>query len=530
MKHPEIKKLKIPILSWIYKVLKRLFGRVFFITLSVIVQILWFSLFIYILGARYPFFVVLIRFLSLAAVLWIVNKRINPSYKLAWTLLILLLPIIGISFYLMFGRSRVASQFERNYTRMVGRSRHLMKEDSSVRRMLELEDPRVHKQSVYLRDYASAPVYAHTVTEYFPEGEDLYHAMVRELEAARHFIFMEYFIIDNGEMWGSILDILERKVREGLDVRLIYDDVGCVNTLPAKFYREIRARGIQCEVFNPFRPVVSIFFNNRDHRKIMVIDGWIGFTGGINLADEYINRKMRFGHWKDTGILLKGEAVWNFTAMFLQMWGVLTGDTQALSVPERYEVYYSHRQKCENDGFVQPYSDIPLDYETVGENVYLNIIAQAEKYVYIFTPYLIIDNEIMTVLCLAAKSGVDVRIVTPGVPDKRVVFWLTRSYYEQLIDAGVRIYEYQPGFLHAKSFVCDDEIATVGTINLDYRSLYLHFECGVWMYRSKAVMQVKEDVLRTLKVSREITKEECMERSLPMRLTQSLLRLLAPTL
>ena len=513
-----------------HKLLKRLFSRLFFVALAIIVQILWFVAVIYLLGSRYRAVSILVQVVCVAAVLWIVNKRINPAYKLAWTILILAVPLVGGSLYLLFGKSRLAKEVEASFERASQASEHLLSEDKKSREELERLDPQINKQSVYLRDYAGFPMYQNTQTEYFPVGELLYQRMIEELKKAKYFIFLEYFIIDNGEMWQSILDILEQKAKAGLDVRLVYDDVGCVNTLPARFYQEIRARGIKCEVFNPFRPIVSVVLNNRDHRKIMVIDGHTGFTGGINLADEYINRKERFGHWKDTGVMLKGEAVWSFTVMFLQMWSVLTGSTAELDDIPMFHSHSHYQGSFENDGFVQPYSDTPLDNETVGENTYLNIVNQAKKYVYIFTPYLIIDNEMMTCLCLAAKNGVDVRIVTPGIPDKKLIFVLTQSYYEQLIDAGVRIFEYEPGFLHAKSFVCDDEVATVGTINMDYRSLYLHFECGVWMYRSRAVMQVKEDVMDTLQHSREITKEYCRSRSMPVRLIQSLLRLMAPLL
>lgn len=513
-----------------HKILKRLFSRLFFVGISIIAQVVWFIALVFLLGTRFQAFYVTLQVICIIAVLWLVNKRINPAYKLAWTILILSIPVVGACVYVLFGKSRMARAVERSFANATWASRHLLAEDEKNRQELQEADPQINKQSVYLRDYAGFPLYQNTQTEYFPVGEALYQRMIEELRKAKYFIFLEYFIIDNGEMWGTILDILEIKARAGLDVRLVYDDVGCVNTLPSKFYKEIRARGIKCEVFNPFRPIVSVVLNNRDHRKIMVIDGHTGFTGGINLADEYINRKVRFGYWKDTGVMLKGEAVWNFTVMFLQMWSVLTGSTDELRDIPPYHSHSYFKGTFESDGFVQPYSDTPLDHETVGENAYLNIINQAKRYVYIFTPYLIIDNEMMTCLCLAAKNGVDVKIVTPGIPDKKLVFLLTQSYYEQLIDAGVKIYEYEPGFLHAKSFVCDDEVATVGSINLDYRSLYLHFECGVWMYRSRAVMQVKEDVLDTLEHSREITKEYCQSRNMMVRLTQSLLRLMAPLL
>jgi cardiolipin synthase len=303
--------------------------------------------------------------------------------------------------------------------------------------------------------------------------------------------------------------------------------VGCVNTLPAKYFKKLQKKGIKCAAFNPFLPVISVVMNNRDHRKIFVVDGNIGFTGGINLADEYINQVERFGYWKDTGIRLEGEAVWSFTAMFLEMWNYITQETEDCTkfMPKIYQT-----EPFKEDGFVQPYGDSPLDHENVGENIYLNIINRAKKYVYIFTPYLIIDNEMMVALRNAAKSGVDVRIVTPGIPDKKAIFLMTQSYYQPLLESGVKIYQYTPGFIHAKCFVCDDEVATVGSINLDFRSLYLHFECGVWMYRSSAVMQVKEDCLATFEQSEEISVEFCRKRHLVVRMVQSLMRLFAPLL
>ncbi len=328
-------------------------------------------------------------------------------------------------------------------------------------------------------------------------------------------------------MFGQVVNLLEKKVQEGVEVRLIYDDVGSINTLPPKYYKKLQAKGIKCAAFNPFRPIASVIMNNRDHRKIFVVEGRVGFTGGVNLADEYINKKERFGYWKDTGIRLEGEGVWSLTTMFLEMWNYIIRST------EDYSVFMpsAHRMEpFETDGFVQPYGDSPLDHENVGENVYMNIISRAKDYVYIFTPYLIVGNEMLVTLCNAAKSGVDVRIVTPGVPDKKTVYLLTQSYYAPLIKSGVKIYQYKPGFIHAKCFVCDDEIATVGTVNLDFRSLYLHFECGVWMYRSRAVMQVKEDCLETFDCSEEMTLEFCRNRPLVIRMLQSVLRLFAPLL
>ena len=325
----------------------------------------------------------------------------------------------------------------------------------------------------------------------------MFPVLVRELEQAEHYIYIEYFIINDGVMWRTILDILERKATEGVDVRLIYDGFGCLTTLPYHYERFLREKGIQCQVFNPFRPL--------------------------------INQKRRFGHWKDTAVMLKGEAVWNMTVMFLHMWNVIANSSKPID-HELHLPHHFHPDSFESDGYVQPYSDTPLDGEIVGENVYLNIINRARKYVYICTPYLIIDNEMMTALCLAAKSGVDVRIMTPGIPDKKMVFLLTQSYYEQLLEAGVHIYEYQPGFLHAKSFVCDDEIAVVGTINLDYRSLSLHFENGVWFYKNKVIQDILSDFQETLNYCDPISIDFCRNRNIVIRAFQSILRLFAPLL
>ena len=355
----------------------------------------------------------------------------------------------------------------------------------------------------------------------------MFPVLVRELKQAKKYIFIEYFIINDGVMWQTILNILEKKAAEGVDVRLIYDGFGCLTTLPHKYYEELQKKGIKCQVFNPFRPILNIIQNNRDHRKLCIIDGWVGFTGGINLADEYINQKERFGHWKDTAVMLKGEAVWNMTVMFLHMWAVIGRSEESVD----YEAYFPHRYhegEFESDGFVQPFCDTPLDEEVVGEDVYLNIINKAKKYVYICTPYLIIDNEMMTALCLAAKSGVDVRIMTPGIPDKKLVFILTQSYYRQLLEAGVKIYEYQPGFLHAKSFVSDDEIGVVGTINLDYRSLYLHFEDGVWIYRNRVIQDIKDDFIQTMEYCRQIELEFCLNRNIGLCIMQNIFRVFAP--
>jgi len=507
------------------KILKILFSRLFFIILAVLTQLTWIVILVWKLNEISTYVSFVMSVISFIAVLILVNRRINPAYKLAWTILILSFPILGAVIYFLFGKSRVAKKLLREFETLEQDEYMKFIKDITVMKELRAMDKHIANQSYYIEDSANWPVYKGTTTTYFSVGEDMYKEMMLKLENAEKFIFMEYFIMKPGKMWDSILAVLEKKVKAGVDVRIIYDDMGCVTTLPAKYYKKLQSKGIKCAAFNPFRPILSIILNNRDHRKILVVDGDTSFTGGMNLSDEYINEVIRFGHWKDTGVMLKGDAVWSFTLMFLQMWKVITG------MQDDFKAYAPHmncKEKSQEDGFVQPYCDSPLDSETVGENVYMNLITKAKDYVYIFTPYLIIDNEMMSALCLASRSGVDVRIVTPHIPDKKTAFLLTRSYYSQLIDAGVRIYEYLPGFLHAKSFVCDDEAAIVGTINLDYRSLYLHFECGVFIYKSNAVMDVKHDSFKTIQNSQEISREFCANQNIVIRIIQNILRLLAP--
>ena len=525
----KLKEKKNWILLLLKKLAKILFNRIFYVAVAMLVQLGWIFLMVLRLAAFSRYVDIVIKLVGVVLVLWILNKEINPSYKLAWTMLILILPILGVVLYFVFGRSRIATIMQQHFEQRIEESREYLRDRPETRQKLEELDPSAAIQSRYISDVSRFPVHENTTAEYFQVGDDMFPVLVHELEQAKHFIFIEYFIINDGVMWQTILNILEKKAKEGVDVRLIYDGFGCLTTLPYKYDQEMRQRGIKCEVFNRFRPILNIIQNNRDHRKICVIDGWTGFTGGINLADEYINQRKRFGHWKDTAVMLKGEGVWNMTAMFLYMWGIVTRTDTSLDfgnyVPHRW-----HPNEFPGSGYVQPFCDSPLDDEIVGENVYLNIINRAKNYVYICTPYLIIDNEMMTALCLAAKSGVDVRIMTPGIPDKKMVFLLTQSYYKQLLEAGVKIYEYQPGFLHAKSFVCDDKVGVVGTINLDYRSLYLHFEDGVWMYKNDVILDIRDDFTETLEYCDPIDLAFCQKRNIVVRAIQNVLRVFAPLL
>ncbi|MCI8895939.1 MAG: cardiolipin synthase [Lachnospiraceae bacterium] len=504
---------------------KVLLGRVVVVGLAVAIQLSWLLWMLLRFSLEYSILNVLFQVVGTATALYIINQWSNPAYKIVWTFVILLFPVVGVTIYFVFGRSKLTKKTRERMERMHKEVAPHLPRHQELEDEIYQKSKSVGRQSKYIADWSDFPVYTNTSMRYYSCGEKMFPDMLADLEQAEHFIFLEYFIIAEGRMFDEILKILRRKVAQGVDVRLIYDDFGCVTTLPSKFFLTLQEMGIQCEVFNKLRPAMSIIMNNRDHRKIFVVDGKVGYTGGLNLADEYINEHERFGYWKDTGVRLEGEAVWSFTLMFLEMWNYIRHSA------EDYEAYrpsvYQTRPFVA-DGYIQPYGDSPLDQEKVGENIYMNIIGHARDYVYIFTPYLILDNEMLTYLRNAAKRGVDVRIVTPDIPDKRVVFWMSQSYYQRLLECGIRIYQYTPGFIHAKSFVCDDRIATVGSVNMDYRSLYLHFECGVWMYQSSVVEQVKQDSLDTIARSREITADMCRNHSWLKRVVLSVLRLIAP--
>ena len=505
------------------KILRFITQRVVITALLIVLQALLLFGFIWKLDNYFVYFYAGSVLLSLLITLGIINSKSNPAYKIAWLIPILLFPVFGGLVYLLFGSDRTG-RYLRKKLQGIGTEMDNVIGEAYRRSGAEQLPPDAANQSRYISHCAYCPPYQNTTTEYLPLGEVKFERMVEELKKAKHYIFLEYFIIQEGKMWNTILDILRQKAAEGVDVRVIYDDMGCIMILPTGYDKTLEQMGIKCRIFNPFVPILSSRFNTRDHRKICVIDGNVGFTGGINLADEYINAYEKHGHWKDTSILLKGEAVFNLTVMFLSMWDYLDGTTGKTDYSRYYPTVWDENAK----GYVQPFADNPLDDEAVGETVYLNLINKAKRYVYITTPYLILSSEMFTALTSAAKCGVDVRTITPHVPDKWYVHAVSRSHYQPLIEAGVKIYEYTPGFIHAKTFVVDDDYAVVGTINLDYRSLYLHFECAVWMYQTPSVAQVRDDFFKTQQISQEITLEECRSLSFPRRLGRSVLRVFAP--
>ncbi|NLV22162.1 MAG: cardiolipin synthase [Syntrophomonadaceae bacterium] len=507
------------------RLIKNIFSRVVLFGFAIFIQLFVLVLVIWKFSSYFVIFYAICAVASLVAVLVILNGRSNPAYKIAWIVPILVFPIFGGLFYLMFGGSKSSKRNQRKMLTIGEKMSATLNQEQTVASRLCLNSPKAANQARYIYNYSACPVYNQTTAEYLTPGEIKFARLLEELNKAERYIFLEYFIIEEGVMWDAILEILAEKARLGLDVRVIYDDVGCLMKLPYGYDQKLERLGIKCCIFNPFRPVLSVRLNNRDHRKIAVIDGHTAFTGGINLADEYINAYERYGHWKDASIMIKGDAVWSFVVMFLSLWEWLREDNEDY---EQFRPWPEHTQNFTADGYVQPFTDSPFDDEDLGASVYLNLINQAEHYVYINTPYLILDNEMQTALRLAAKRGVDIRIVTPYIADKWYVHAVTRSNYETLIETGVKIYEYTPGFIHSKTFVVDDLFAVVGTINLDYRSLFLHFECGVWFYKSDSVLEVKEDFLQTLQTCQNITWEDCRQVKWYSRVIRSILRMFAP--
>ena len=504
-----------------------IFLRIGMTVILILAQVALFSLLLFRFVNWGPIVTAGMYFFSLLVLLSIIRNNDEAGYKIGWVIVVFLLSPAGGLLYILFGGKRPARKLHDAVNREHQANSRLLKQNAEVYHGIETASKRTAGLVSYLNRMAHAPAYGNTFTQYYSFGQDMFADMLVELKKAKHFIFMEYFIIDPGLMWDSLLDVLTEKAKAGVDVRLLYDDLGSLVKLPNDFVRQMEARGIKCVAFNPLVPSVALSMNNRDHRKMTVVDGHTAFTGGINIADEYINAVSPRGIWKDTGIILKGDAVWSFTLMFLEIWNAVSKDRISQEQLANYRPTAHTDERWETDGYVQPYGDSPLDDHAVSEDVYIDILNQAEHYVHIFTPYLIIGEKMKSALALAAQRGVDVCIVTPGIPDKKIVYAQTRSHYKSLLQRGVRIFEYTPGFLHAKSFVCDDRIAVVGTINLDYRSLYLHFECGTLLICSSSVAELKKDTAETLRQCREVSLQDC-NRGFWGELFDSIVRVIAP--
>ena len=500
-----------------------IYGRVLMIIALLVIQITILGFAFMWLSEDIPYIYGGFTVLTAILVIYILNKNENPSFKLAWIVLFVVSPVFGALFYL-FVKFQVESKLI-NYKllKIIDETQQYLSQDKKVIAELEEVDMQVANLAKYMVNIGGYPIYKNTDIEYFSLGEEKFKEMKKQIKKAQKFIFMEYFIVEESYMWNSILEILEEKVKEGVEVRFMYDGMCSLSLLPYNYPDFIKEKGIKCKMFSPIKPVLSTAQNNRDHRKILVIDGKVAFNGGINLGDEYINRIEKYGHWKDTAIMLTGDAVKSFTLMFLQMWNINEKNH------DDFEKYISIEKEEQNSiGYVMPYGDSPLDNENVGENVYLDILATAKRYVHIMTPYLIIDNEMMIALTYAAKRGIDIKLILPSIPDKKSAFMLARTYYPELIRAGVKIYEYTPGFVHAKVFSSDDEKAVVGTINLDFRSLYLHFECATFFYKTNTVKYVENDFQNTLAACKLITIEDYNKLNIFYKIGGGLLKLIAP--
>ena len=509
----------------IKKLCSKLFSRIVITGVLILIQAAWFwSLFTSLSSYAHWLNPLMIVLSVIMCAVLIRQDSTAPEFKISWMVLFMIMPVQGGLLYLLWGDKRPAFRLRKKLDWAYDRIRPLRRTDPAAQAMLEQANPRAGRTAAYLRDFAAYPVYSGTNVKFYASGEAVFPDLLEALESAQESILLEFFIISKGKMWDAVHDVLRRKAAQGVDVRMIYDDVGCATGLPAQYWKTLQVEGIQAVPFNPFVPLLNLVMNSRDHRKIVVVDGKTAFTGGFNLADEYINQKERFGYWCDTGVRLQGPAAWSFATIFLELWASQRPDDPGLDAYREEQPFPAEEPTI---GLVQPYSDSPVDDENVSKNVYLDLITQAQETLWITTPYLILDNATMTALRLAAKRGVDVRIYTPGIPDKKMVYSVTRSFYHQLVSSGVHIFEWTPGFCHAKMSIADDRMATCGTINLDYRSLYHHFENGCFMVDCPAVMDIKHDFRHTFSQCRDVTEKYKTGLGAHLRLGQLILRLFA---
>lgn len=460
---------------------------------------------------------------TLLMIIYLFNCDMDATAKLTWLLMIALFPLPAACF-LSFTQSNAGhNKIKKRVAELIESTKEAIPQSEEVIRQVREDGSGVAALAEYLSRGGCFPVFEHTEATYFPLGEKKFEALLEELRKAQQYIFMEYFIIEEGYMWGKILEVLIEKAKAGVDVRVMYDGMCEVMLLPSDYTKRLAGQGIKAKAFSPIRPVLSSHYNYRDHRKILVIDGKVAFNGGVNLADEYINRVEKFGHWKDTAVMIKGEAAKSFALLFLQMWNIDEKTPEFLPYLEDGGYRPEHES-----GYVMPFGDCPLDEDKAGEAVYMDILNRANDYVHIMTPYLILDGELEASLKYAAERGVDVKLILPGVPDKKAAYALAKSHYQTLINAGVKIYEYTPGFVHAKVFVSDDVKAVVGTINLDYRSLYHHFECGTFLYRTDCIAEIEKDFQDTLAKCRRVTQESIKKEKMSYKLMGGFLKFIAP--
>lgn len=461
-------------------------------------------------------------FIGFCVCIYIISRDINPGYKLSWCVLILTVPIFGVSVYFFIGRQHTPRKQRKRLENASDVSQVLFNiTNAKIKSKRGTLNPTGTTCADLVLNAGSYPVFSNTQTKYYAHGEHMFDDLIKDIYSAEKFIFMEYFIIDEGTIWTRIENALIDRIKHGVDVRIIYDDVGCVFTLPKKSIKRLKQEGVKIYPFNKITLSFDMRLNNRSHRKITVIDGKIAYTGGNNIADEYANLITRFGHWKDSNMRFYGEGVWSFTVMFLSFWHIL--DDNGLKYSD-----FKRPIPTEATGYVQPLSSGPGRDDHIIQSAFINVISNAKRYVYVTSPYLILDNETQTALVNAAKAGIDVRIIIPKHPDKKMVYHSTKSFLPILAKAGIKIYTYTPGFIHSKMLIADDEVAFTGTCNMDYRSFYLHYECGAMLYGTSTIIDMRNDFTATLEDCHELTVDEINDVTIITRLARSLLRLLAP--
>ncbi len=518
------------------KFLRVLFSRYALSAFFIIADIALLALMMFYAYSYYWVFAIFAAIVDFLVLISIINTDMNPEFKLTWVTVVLLIPVLGGAIYIIFSRSRLRpgeAKFMREISKSLKEHERICGIDELSLKNLddlsEISKNAAGKAHALLHDDGFAEISRGNETTYYDTGEAIFADMLKELQKAKRFILLEYFIIEDGIMWKSILSILKNKASEGVCVRLLYDDIGCMGTLHASFSKEMHSCGIECFSFAKVTPKLASSHNNRDHRKICVVDGTVAFTGGINIADEYINEKKRFGHWKDGGIKVNGNSARGFVKLFLTLY-----DLTARTISD-YDFFLppisGEEVENKNSGFLIPFGSGPsLAYSApVGKNVLMNIINTAERYIYITSPYLIIDYDLTEAFRSAAKRGVDVRIITPGIPDKKIIKIMTKSSYPYLLEGGVRIFEYTPGFIHEKTIVSDDIYAMVGTINLDYRSLVHHFEDGLWVFGDPVAGEIRDSFMKTQSASSEQLASECKLNFL-QKTIRDLVRIFAPLL
>lgn len=501
-----------------------IFSRFGIVLLLLIIQVVLLLALFFRFRQLAPHYLWLSTLFNLTMIVVLVNSSHDASSKITWLIVMMLFPVFGGLLYIYTSTEVGHKALKSKVANLTQATRNAISQNPATLQRAKETSPELSELAHYVNCTGCFPMYENTQVTYFPIGEKMFAAMLEELEKAEKFIFLEYFILDEGFMWGKILEILSQKAKEGVEIRVMYDGTCEFALLPRDYPQRLEALGISCRVFAPITPFVSTHYNYRDHRKILVVDGRVAFTGGINLADEYINKIVRFGHWKDTGIRLCGDAVASFTLMFLQMWHVKDSSMEDISP---YVTAPPH-EPCQ--GFVMPYGDCPLDGYDVGKSVYMDILNRAHDYVYIMTPYLILDGELEKALTFAAQRGIDIRLILPHICDHFVANTLARTYYRPLTEAGVKLYEYTPGFVHAKVFVSDDIRAVVGTINLDYRSLYHHFECAAYLHGVDCIADIKDDFLTTLEQCQAVTPHTIQQEKWYVKLIGNVAKIIAPLL